>query len=143
MKYIDTNIFIYAYFNPKNKVLDEKIKWMKEESKKIITQINIADQTQKEFCISVITLAEIVNKLKSNLPLQSIYQILFGLYSNSAIDVAEITPMLYMNAIDKILEYGMDPNDISTLLVMNEKNITEIYSFDAHFRKSKEYHRIT
>lgn len=135
MIYIDANIFIYAFFNSKGRKLDPKTAWIKSQAKNIIQQINSADQSKTQYCLSVLTLAEIMNTLKSTLSIKEIYQILFSLYSNSAIEIIEVPPLLFLDAIDKMTTYDIDANDITSVLLMDERNITEIFSFDTHFLK--------
>jgi hypothetical protein len=43
MKFLDANIFIYAYYKPR-KELSEKARWMKEKSKKILKRINDGEE---------------------------------------------------------------------------------------------------
>ena len=61
-------------------------------------------------------------------------QFLMGLISNNSVEIVEISKLMYINAIDKITKYNMDANDISAYLIMKEKNINQIYTFDKHFR---------
>ena len=132
MIYLDANLFIHAYYKPKKgKILSPKVKWIKEEAKKIIQKIN---DEEGEFCISLIQLSEIVNLLKSAMSWEQLKQFLMGLISNNAIEIVEISRLLYINAIDKITKYNMDANDISAYLIMKEKNINQIYTFDKHFQ---------
>lgn len=135
MIYLDANIFIYAFFNPKNRKLSPKVKWIKKEAKKIIQRIN---DEEGDFCISLIQLSEIVNILKSVMSWELLKKFLMGLLSNNSIEIVEISKLMYINAIDKITKYNMDANDISAYLIMKEKNINQIYSFDRHFQKFKD-----
>lgn len=131
MIYLDANIFIYAYFKPKKgKVLSDKILWCKQEAKKIIQKIN---KEENKYCISLIQLSEIVNLMKGAMSWDNLQPFLIGLISNESIEIIEITKLMYINAINKISEYKMDSNDISAYLLMKEKKIKEIYTFDRHF----------
>lgn len=131
MIYIDANIFIYAYFKPKKgKNLTEKIKWCKQEAKKIIQKIN---KEENKYCISLIQLSEVINLLKYTMPWEDLQAFIMGLISNKSIEIIEITKMMYINAVNKITEYGMDSNDISAYLLMKEKKIEKIYTFDRHY----------
>ena len=58
---------------------------------------------------------------------------LMGLVSNKSVEIVENSKLMYINAINKILDYNTDPNDISTYLLMVDRNITNIYTFDRHF----------
>ena len=131
MIYIDANIFIYAYFKPKKgKALAEKIKWCKEEAKKIIQKIN---NEENKYCISIIQLSEVVNLLKYAMSWQDLQAFIMGLISNKSIEIMEITKMMYINAVNKMTEYGIDSNDISAYLLMKEEKIKKIYTFDRHY----------
>lgn len=133
MIYLDANIFIYAFFKPrKGKVLSDKIKWCKEESKKIIQKIN---EETNNFCISLIQLSEAVNILKKVMPWEKLQIFLMGFISNKSIEIVEISKLMYINAVIKIKKYNMDPNDISAYLLMKGKKIKNIYSFDRHYEK--------
>ncbi len=135
MIYLDANIFIYAYFKAKRQKLPQKIIWMKEEAKKIIQMVN---DGKEEFCISLIQLSEIVNLLKYFMSWEQLHSFLWGLISNNSIEILEISKMIYINSIDKIPKFEMDSNDISAYLLMKEKRIDRIYTFDKNFREIKD-----
>ncbi len=137
MIYLDANILIYAYFKTKSKQkeLPPKVKWMKEESKKIIEKLN---NYEGEFCISLIQLSEVVNKLKILMTWEDLRKLFLGLVSNNTLKIFEVSFFLYINAIDKITKFEMDPNDISAYLIMKENNIDQIYTFDEKFRRLKD-----
>ncbi|KKM82334.1 hypothetical protein LCGC14_1320690 [marine sediment metagenome] len=131
MIYLDANIFIYAYFKPKKgKGLSDKIKWCKEEAKKIVEKIN---EEKNNYCISLIQLSEVVNLLKKVMSWENLKEFIMGLISNKSVEIIEISKMLYINAVNKMIEYNMDSNDISAYLLMKEKNIKEIYTFDQQY----------
>ncbi len=132
MIYLDANLFIYAYFKKrKNKVLTPKVKWMKKKAKEILKEIN---EEKEEYCISIIQLSEVVNLLKSVMSWQDLKEFIMGLYTNNSINITEVTKLVYLNAVDKITKYDMDPNDISAYLIMRELGITQIFTFDKHFQ---------
>ncbi len=131
MIYLDANIFIYAYFKPKKgKSISNKIKWCKEEAKKIVQKINEEDS---DYCISLIQLSEVVNLLKNIMSWETLQEFVMGLISNKSVEIIEVKKMLYINAVNKMVEYGMDSNDISAYLLMKENNIKEIYTFDQQY----------
>ena len=132
MIYLDANIFIYAYFKPKKgKSLSNKLKWCKEEAKKIVQKINEEDS---DYCISLIQLSEVVNLLKNVMSWENLQEFIMGLISNKSIEIIEVSKMLYINAVNKMTEYNMDSNDLSAYLLMKEKNIKEIYTFDQKYK---------
>ena len=131
MIYLDANIFIYAYFKPKKgKTLSNKMKWCKEEAKKLVQKIN---EEENNYCISLIQLSEIVNLLKNVMSWENLQELIMGLISNKSVEIIEVSKMLYINAVNKMTEYDMDSNDLSAYLLMKEKNIKEIYTFDQQY----------
>ena len=131
MIYLDANIFIYAYFKPKKgKTLSNKMKWCKEEAKKLVQKIN---EEENNYCISLIQLSEIVNLLKNAMSWENLQEFIMGLISNKSVEIIEVSKMLYINAVNKMTEYDMDSNDLSAYLLMKEKNIKEIYTFDQQY----------
>ncbi len=131
MIYLDANIFIYAYFKPKKgKPLSNKMKWCKEEAKKIVQKIN---EEENNYCISLIQLSEVVNLLKNVMSWENLQEFIMGLISNKSIEIIEVSKMLYINAVNKMTEFKMDSNDLSAYLLMKEKNIKEIYTFDQQY----------
>ncbi len=133
MIYLDANIFIYAYFKPKKgKSLSNKLKWCKEEAKKIVQKIN---EEENNYCISLIQLSEVVNLLKNIMSWKNLKEFIMGVISNKSVEILEVSKMLYINAVNKMADYKMDSNDISAILLMKEKNIKEIYTFDQQYNE--------
>ncbi|TFG12014.1 MAG: PIN domain-containing protein [Promethearchaeota archaeon] len=140
MIYLDANIFIYAYFKPKKgKILSDKIKWCKQKAKEIIKKINEEENT---YCISLIQISDVVNLLKNAMSWEDLQRFMMGLLSNKTIEIVEISKLMYINAVSKISEYNMDSNDISAYLLMKEKEINQIYTFDIHYDNLPEITRL-
>jgi hypothetical protein len=136
MKYLDANIFIYAYFKPKKeKQLSNKLKWSKNKAKQILQDIN---DEQGNYCISLIQLSEVVNLLKTVMSWENLHEFIMGLISNKSINIVEISKLKYISAVDKMIKYNMDANDLSAYLLMKEEGIKEIYTFDHHFENLPE-----
>lgn len=74
MKFLDANVFIYAYYKPR-KELTEKEKQMKEQAKKIVTDIS---QGREQAITTVVHLSEIVNILKHGMPLDQLTNVIRG-----------------------------------------------------------------
>ncbi len=63
---------------------------------------------------------------------------IMGLISNKSLETVEISKLMYINAVNKISDYNMDSNDITAYLLMKEKKIKEIYTFDRHYENLPE-----
>ncbi len=130
MKFLDANVFIYAYYRPR-KELSEKARWMKEESKKILKRINDGE----EVVTTVLHLSEVNNFLKRSMDIASLQNLFLELYSLENFKIAGVSAEDYLGAIAMMAETGLDANDCLALKVMKDLEITEIYSFDRGFER--------
>jgi len=128
MRFLDANVFIYAYYRPKHE-LTEKEKEMKERSKEIIGRINEGE----DVITTVIHLSEVSNILKRALSMEDLYSLLIGLFSTDNVNIVDVTVEDYLGAVELMSELKMDPNDCLAVEVMRREDINEIYSFDRGF----------
>jgi len=125
MRFLDANIFIYAYYKPR-KELSGKARWMKEKSKKTLKRINDGEE---EVVTTVVHLSEVNNFLKKSMGMASLQ----NLYSLENFKIVDVSAEDYLAAIAMMAETGLDANDCLALKVMRDMEITEIYSFDRGF----------
>jgi predicted nucleic acid-binding protein len=131
MRFLDANIFIYAYYKPK-KVLTQKEEDMKEQAKKIVSNIS----TGKEQVITtVVHISEIVNILKNGMTQDQLTRIILGLFMLDNLTIMDVTRDSYFAAIEIGEDIKLEPNDALAVDVMRQNCIEEIYSFDEHFNK--------
>lgn len=131
MKFLDANIFIYAYYKPRIR-LDSGQKRMKDNSKKIIEGIN---NGQTEALTSVVHLSEVSNILKRSFSVGELTSLIETLYSLDNIAISDVTANDYLIAVEMGEELNLDPNDALAVHLMQENAISEIYSFDECFEK--------
>ena len=130
MRFLDANIFIYAYYKPR-KELSEKARWMKEESKKILKKINDGE----EIVTTVVHLSEVNNFLKKSMDMATLQNLFLELYSLENFKIFDVRAENYLAAIAMMAETGLDANDCLALKVMREMDIKEMYSFDRGFER--------
>ena len=129
MRFLDANIFIYAYYRPK-KQLTEKEEAMKDQAKKIISNIS---QGKEEVMTTVVHISEIVNILKNGMPQDQLTQIILGLFMLDNVKIMDVTKDTYFAAAEMGEDLKLEPNDALAVDIMRQNNIEEIYSFDEHF----------
>ena len=131
MKFLDANIFIYAYYKPK-KQLTEKEESMKEQAKEIVRKIS---EGKEEVITTVVHISEIVNILKKGLTKDQLTQTLLGLFMLDNVTISDVTKEAYFAAIALGDDFKLEPNDALAVDLMRQSEITEIYSFDEDFDK--------
>ena len=129
MKFLDANLFIYAYYAPK-KQLTDKEKKMKEFSKKIISDIS---DGKEDVLTTVVHLSEIVNILKNSLSSEQLARLIRGLFMLGNVKIAGVSAEAYLAAVELGEELKLEANDALAVDIMLQNDINEIYSFDGHF----------
>jgi predicted nucleic acid-binding protein len=131
MRFLDANIFIYAYYRPK-KQLTEKEEAMKDQAKRIVSSIS---QGKEQVTTTVVHISEIVNILKNGMPQDQLTQIILGLFMLNNMKIVDVTKDAYFAAAELGQDLKLEPNDALAVDIMRQNEITEIYSFDEHFNK--------
>jgi len=129
MRFLDSNIFIYAYYKPK-KQLTQKEKQMKEQAKQIISNVS---QGKEEVTMTVVTLSEIVNILKHGMPLDQLTKIIRGIFMLDNVKIHGVTREAYFAAAELGEDLRLEANDALAVDAIKMNNIEEIYSFDEDF----------
>jgi predicted nucleic acid-binding protein len=129
MKFLDANIFIYAYYKPK-KQLTQTEKQMKEQAKQIISNVS---QGKEEVTMTVVHLSEIVNILKHGMPIDQLTKIIRGTFMLDNVKIHGVTREAYFAAAELGEDLRLEANDALAVDVMRQNGIKEIYSFDEDF----------
>jgi hypothetical protein len=129
MRYLDANVFVYAYYRPK-KQLSQKERQMKECAKKIISDVS---QGKEEVMMTVVHLSEMVNILKHGVALDQLAPIVRGLFMLDNVRIMGVTREAYFAAAELGDDLRLEANDALAVDVMRLNGVTEIYSFDEDF----------
>ncbi|MGD0406123.1 MAG: type II toxin-antitoxin system VapC family toxin [Candidatus Bathyarchaeia archaeon] len=129
MRFLDANVFIYAYYKPK-KQLTQKEMQMKEQAKKIITNVS---QGKENVIITVVHVSEMVNILKHGMRPDQVTAIIRGLFMLDNVRILDVTRDAYFAATELGDDLKLEANDALAIDVMRLNNIREIYSFDEDF----------
>jgi predicted nucleic acid-binding protein len=129
MRFLDANVFIYAYYKPK-KQLTPKEKQMKEHAKKIISYVS---QGKEQVTTTVVHVSEIVNILKHGMPPDQLIPIIRGLFMLDNVKIMGVTREAYFAATELGDDLKLEANDALAVDVMRQNGIKEMYSFDEDF----------
>jgi predicted nucleic acid-binding protein len=138
MKFLDANVFVYAYYKPKRQ-LTQKERLMKEHAQRIISDIS---QGKEEVLTTVVHLSEAVNILKHGLPLERLTTLILGLFMLDNVKIEGTSKEAYFAATELGEGVKLDPNDALAVDVMKLNDIGEIYSFDEDFDKVEGISRL-
>jgi len=129
MKFLDANVFIYAYYKPK-KQLTQKERQMKESAKKIVSEVS---QGKEEVVTTVVHISEMVNILKHGVSLERLTNLVMGLFMLDNIKIYGVSREAYFAAAELGGDLKLESNDALAVDIMRINDIKEIYSFDEDF----------
>ncbi|MCJ7608207.1 type II toxin-antitoxin system VapC family toxin [Candidatus Bathyarchaeota archaeon] len=138
MRFLDTNVFVYAYYKPRRR-LTPKEEQMKEYAKKIITEVS---EGREQVAMTVVHLSEIVNILKHGLPMDQLNKVIHGLFMLDNVTIMGVSRDAYFAAIELGEDLMLEANDALAIDVMRQNDLKEVYSFDEDFEKLEGITRI-
>ncbi|MBC7120276.1 MAG: type II toxin-antitoxin system VapC family toxin [Candidatus Methanosuratus sp.] len=131
MKFLDANVFIYAYYKPKRE-LNQKERQMKESAKNIVAEIS---EGKEEVATTVVHLSEVAKILKHGMPINELNRFILDLFMLDNVKIYDVTKKAYFAATELGEELKVDPNDALAVEIMRANAIQGIYSFDSDFEK--------
>ncbi len=128
MRFLDTNILIYALLKPK-RALNIQEQNMLKHSHSILTRIEQGEQTLS----SVVHISEFVNIVQKRTGIEITCQMLNSLLSLKNVQIASVERNHYQVAVEIAQKTQTSINDCIAFTLMSEHKISEIYSFDKDF----------
>jgi len=129
LRFLDANIFVYAFYRPARRLSATEQK-MKFEAKRILEPIS--DGKEKAIT-TTIHLAEMVNALKHGMDPGRLADLVGQLLALDNLKVENVGRDEYLTAAELGRDLNRDPNDALAVLVMKNHGVGEIYSYDRDF----------
>ncbi len=129
MKFLDSNVIVYAFFVPKRQLSLEE-QQLKEKSRKIIGKIDAGEK----IALSVVHLSEIANILRTCFSPQDLMVLFESLYAKENVSIFDVSQSEYLEAIHLSKSLHGKVNDCLAAVLMKKHKITDIYTFDADFK---------
>ncbi|NJF24566.1 type II toxin-antitoxin system VapC family toxin [Thermococcus sp. Bubb.Bath] len=130
MRFIDANVFIYAFLRPR-KEPSENVRAIKESAKGILGRISEGEKV----VTTVVHLSEVANVIESMAGKKKAVEILMGILTAENIKVLNVSTSDYLKATLVAEEKSLGINDALAYVKMKEAGIYEVYTFDGDFEK--------
>ena len=131
MRFIDANVFIYAVLKPKT-ALPESVLKRKTAAKEIFLRVNAGEPVTT----TTVHLSEVANVLEDAADLGFACDLVSALLSKPSIIVQPVSADNYRESARLAQKYSISINDALALVVMEQRGIDEIYTFDRHFSQT-------
>nr|MDO8081116.1 type II toxin-antitoxin system VapC family toxin [Candidatus Freyarchaeota archaeon] len=132
MRFVDSNVFVYAILKPKRKLTKEEEE-LKNKAKMIYQRI----VKNEEVVTSVVHLSEVANILEDAANLTYSINFIEEVYKTKNIQIEGVTKEDYFSATLEAKNKNISINDMLAYLIMLRRGIEEIFSFDRHFDNLK------
>ncbi|ASJ02935.1 DNA-binding protein [Thermococcus profundus] len=130
MRFIDANVFIYAFLKPK-KEPPENVRTIKEMAKEILKRVSEGE----EVVTTVVHISEVANVIESRAGKKKAVEILMGILTAENIKVLDVSTSDYLKAALMAEEKNLGINDALAYVKMKEAGISEVYTFDRDFER--------
>jgi predicted nucleic acid-binding protein len=132
MRFVDSNVFIYAILKPKRNLTEEE-KELKNKANGIFQRI----VEEEEVVTSVVHLSEVANILEDAVNLTFSINFVEEVCKTKNIQIEGVTREDYISATLEAKNKKISINDMLAYLIMLRRGIKEIFSFDKHFDNLK------
>ncbi len=130
MRFVDANVFIYAVLSPKASI-PEHIRKKKDAARLIFQRINHGENVTT----STVHLSEVANVLEDVAGIGFAADFLSAIFSKASIVIEPVTAEMYRDSVYRGQHHTISINDALALVIMDKRNIDEIYTFDRHFEQ--------
>lgn len=137
MRFVDASVFVHAYMVPKRALQPHEVE-IKEKAKAIVGRIDEGESV----VTSVVHLGEIFNLLESHMPLAKALRLETGMLTKDNINILPVSKEDYLAASMKAPAEGIGLNDLLGWVLMEDRGISEVYSFDKDFDRMSGLTRI-
>jgi predicted nucleic acid-binding protein len=132
MRFIDTNVFIYAVLKPKTALPDAVLR-KKTAAKEIFLRVN----TGEPVTTTTVHLSEVANVLEDAAGILFACDLLSAIFLKPTINVEPVSADDYRDSIRLAQKSAVSINDALAVIIMERQGIDEIYTFDRHFKQVK------
>lgn len=138
MRFVDASVFVHAFIRPRRELKPHEER-IKRSAKQIVKRIDAGE----EIAISTVHLSEVANILEDYMPLKSALEIVASLISKPSIMLLNVMGKDCIKALLVAQTDVIGFSDAIAYVLMSERKIQEIYSFDRDFDNIKSIKRIS
>jgi len=137
MRFIDANIFLYAYLTPRRSLKEEEQR-LKQAAKEIIQRLDEGES----MATTTVHLSEVVNVIEKSMGLSHSISFIKRVLTVDSIDVYPVKMDDYQEAVPIAEGLVVGLNDALAYRMMKHHGITQVYSMDRHFDKFSGIERL-
>jgi uncharacterized protein len=138
MRFIDANVFVHAFLNPKRPLQAHEFT-IKESAKKIVLRL----EEGEPMMTTVVHLSEVANIMETRMFARDALEVLSSIVFLEKLVILGSSGEAYRSALSAAEMLNLGVNDALAYLAMKENSLTELYSFDRDYDVLGDVKRIT
>jgi uncharacterized protein len=136
--YVDANVFVYAFLKTKRQLQPNELE-IKQAAKNIVARISKGEKVTT----SVVHFSEVCNVLEDHLAFEEAVLLEKGLLYRENVLICEVTQDDYIKAVSIAEDHSVGVNDALAYVLMKERTLQTIYSFDKDLDAFTDIKRVT
>jgi uncharacterized protein len=136
--YVDANVFVYAFLKTKRQLQPSELE-IKQAAKNIVARISKGEKV----VTSVVHFSEVCNVLEDHLSPEEAFLLEKGLLYKENVSICEVSQEDYIKAVSIAEDHSVGVNDALAYVLMKERAIQSVYSFDKDLDAFTDIKRVT
>jgi predicted nucleic acid-binding protein len=137
-RFVDASVFVHAYLRPRRELKPHERK-IKAQARAIVARVNEGEAV----VTSAVHFSEVANVLEDWIGLDAAQAVQRGLCVRETVEVLPVARGDLLEALSTATEVGVGMTDALAAVLMRDRGIREIYSFDRDFDRFEDIRRFT
>ena len=137
-RFVDASVFVHAYLRPRRKLKPHERR-IKAQARAIVTRVNEGEA----IVISTVHVGEVANVLEEWMGLETAQAVQRGLCARHTVEILPVARGDLLEALSAASEAGVGTTDALGAILMRDRGLREIYSFDRDFDRFEDLRRVT
>jgi len=137
-RFVDASVFVHAYLRPRRELKPHERR-IKAHARSIVARVNEGEA----IVTSVVHFSEVANVLEDWMGLERAKAIQRGLCARETVEILPVARGDLLEALSVGSEVGVGTTDALAAVLMRDRGLREIYSFDRDFDRFEDLRRVT
>ncbi|MEK6838908.1 MAG: type II toxin-antitoxin system VapC family toxin [Candidatus Thermoplasmatota archaeon] len=137
-RFVDASVFVHAYLRPRRELKPHERR-IKARARAIVSRVNEGEAV----VTSAVHFSEVANVLEDWIGLDAAQAVQRGLCVRETVEVLPVARGDLLEALSTATEVGVGMTDALAAVLMRDRGIREIYSFDRDFDRFEDIRRFT
>jgi len=137
-RFVDASVFVHAYLRPRRELKPYERK-IKGQAQAIVARVNEGEAV----VTSAVHFSEVANVLEDWMGLEAAQAVERGLCARETVEILPVARGDLLDALSTGSEVGVGTIDALAAVLMRDRGLRDIYSFNRDFDRFKDLRRVT